>query len=83
VLYYEGTGEGESAVEADIAVVVREFLSGVTLTSVSYEGESGSGAVNRKPGDLLPLLKQARDALRGLTRVDRAQAGFGGRFLTT
>jgi hypothetical protein len=32
---------------------------------------------------VLVLLKQVRDVMRGRARVDRAQAGFGGRYLST
>jgi len=82
-IYYESAGVGEQQLEADLAMVAREMLSGVTVTSVSFEGAGGAGVVNRKPAELLPLLKQVRDKLAGIERVDRAQAGFGSRYLRT
>jgi hypothetical protein len=83
VVFYEAAGNGEELLVQHISNAAREFLDGVTLFSMSLGDGSAAGTVNRRPQEVLVLLKEVRDVMRGRARVDRAQAGFGGRYLST
>ena len=83
VVYYEREGYGEEALVADISRTAEELLAGVTISTISFGDSTGSGQVNRSPKELLPLLNSVLDAMRGKARVERAQAGFAGRYLST
>lgn len=83
MLFYETAGNGEELLVQHIQAAAQEWLAGVTVSSVAMGDASGSGSINRNPREVLMTLKQVRDAMEGRKRVDRAQAGFSGRYLGT
>jgi hypothetical protein len=80
-----GKRKGLPALECIWDQALKDSVSGVTVTSVTFEGASGSGvAQDLSTAKLLAVVEQAMQIIEGDTSSNRVvHASFSGAFLQT